>query len=68
MKYLAKLNGFYLNVISLYIKPNRLRDTRSEREAICYTANEIKYLRKLYPNIQIEIFKLYKKNYYVTRN
>lgn len=68
MKYYAKLNGVYLNIISLYINPNRLRDTRSEKEAICYTANEIKYLCKLYSNIQIEIFKLYTKKYYVARN
>jgi hypothetical protein len=68
VKYYAKLNNVYLNVISLYTNPNRLRDTRTEKEAICYSDNEIKYLLKLYPNIQIEIFKLYTKKYYVTRN
>lgn len=68
MKYLAKLNGEYINIICLKTNPFRLRNTKHERDAICYTEFETKILRRTYPNIQFEIFNLYKKNYYVTRN
>ena len=68
MKYYAKLNGEYLNIISLTTNPFRLRNSKYDRDAICYTENECKILKHVYPNIQFEIFNLYKRNRNVTRN
>jgi len=68
VKYLAKLNGEYINIICLTTNPFKLRNTKYDRDAICYTENELIILRRTYPQIQFEIFKLYKRNQYVTRN
>ena len=68
MKYLAKLNGEYINIICLKTNPFRLRNSKYDRDAICYTQDEARILRRIYPNIEFEIFKLYKRNQYVTRN
>ena len=68
MKYYAKINNYYLNIICLRSKPFRLRDTFKDTDSICYTENECKILRHVYPNIQFEIFNLYKRESYATRN
>ena len=68
MKYYAKLNGEYLNIISLTTNPFRLRNSKYDRDAICYTEDETKILKRVYPEIELEIFKLYKRESYVTRN
>jgi hypothetical protein len=68
MKYLAKLNGEYINIICLTTNPFKLRNTKYDRDAICYTEIESRILRRTYPDIQFEIFNLYKRNRNVTRN
>jgi hypothetical protein len=68
VNYYAKLNGYYINIISLRTNPYRLRNTRNEREAICYTEDECKILKRVYPGIEFELFKLYTKKYYAPRN
>jgi hypothetical protein len=68
VKYYAKLNGEYLNIISLTTNPFRLRNSKYDRDAICYTEDETKILKRVYPEIELEIFKLYKRESYVTRN
>jgi hypothetical protein len=68
MKYLAKLNGEYINIICLTTNPFKLRNTKYDRDAICYTEIEARILRRTYPDIQFEIFNLYKRNRNVTRN
>jgi len=68
MKYYAKLNGEYINIICLTTNPFRLRNSKYDCDAICYTENESIILRLTYPQIQFEIFKLYKRNQYVARN
>jgi hypothetical protein len=68
MKYLAKLNGEYINILNLYNNPFRLRNSKYDRDAICYTENETKILKRVYPEIELIIFKLYKRQSYVTRN
>jgi hypothetical protein len=68
MKYYAKLNGEYINIISLTTNPFRLRNSKYDRDAICYTEIEARILRRTYPDIQFEIFNLYKRNRNVTRN
>ena len=67
--YYAKLGNSYINILSLKTStPNRLKNTNKDRDAICYTENEAIILMRLYPNIQLEIFKLYKRQSYATRN
>ena len=68
MKYYAKLNGEYINIICLTTNPFKLRNTKYDRDAICYTEIEARILRRTYPDIQFEIFNLYKRNRNVTRN
>ena len=68
MKYYAKLNGEYINIICLTTNPFKLRNSKYDRDAICYTENESIILRRTYPLIEFEIFKLYKRNRNVTRN
>ena len=68
MKYYAKLNGEYINIICLLTNPFRLRNSKYDRDAICYTEIEAIILRRTYPLIEFEIFKLYKRNRNVTRN
>jgi hypothetical protein len=68
MKYYAKLNGEYINIICLTTNPFKLRNSKYDRDAICYTEDEIKILKRVYPTIEFEIFKLYKRESYVTRN
>jgi len=68
MKYYAKLNGEYLNIISLTTNPFRLRNSKYDRDAICYTEDETKILKRVYSLIEFEIFKLYKRESYATRN
>ena len=68
MKYYAKLNGEYINILNLYNNPFRLRNSKYDRDAICYTENESKILKRVYPEIELIIFKLYKRQSYVTRN
>jgi hypothetical protein len=68
MKYYAKLNGEYINILNLYNNPFRLRNSKYDRDAICYTENETKILKRVYPEIELIIFKLYKRQSYVTRN
>ena len=68
MKYYAKLNSEYINVLNLYNNPFRLRNSKYDRDAICYTEDETKILKRVYPEIQLEIFKLYKRESYATRN
>jgi len=68
MKYYAKLNGEYINILNLYNNPFRLRNSKYDRDAICYTEDETKILKRVYPEIELIIFKLYKRQSYVTRN
>lgn len=68
MKYYAKLNNHYINILGLFTTPFRLRDTLKDRDAICYTENECKILKRVYPKIEFEIFKLYKRESYAPRN
>jgi hypothetical protein len=68
VKYYAKLNGEYINILNLFNNPFRLRNSKYDRDAICYTEDETKILKRVYPEIQLEIFKLYKRQSYVTRN
>lgn len=68
MKYYAKLNNEYVNILNLFTNPFRLRNSKYDRDAICYTKDETKILLRVYPEIQLEIFKLYKRQSYATRN
>ena len=68
MKYYAKINGEYINILNLFTNPFRLRNSKYDRDAICYTEDEAKILKHVYPDVQLEIFKLYKRESYVTRN
>lgn len=68
MKYYAKLNNHYINILGLFTTPFRLRDTLKDRDSICYTEDETKILKRVYPKIKFEIFKLYKRQSYATRN
>ena len=68
MKYYAKINNEYVNILNLFTKPFRLRNSKYDRDAICYTEDEIKILKRVYPQIELEIFKLYKRQSYATRN
>jgi hypothetical protein len=63
----AKINGYYINIISLKTNPYRLRNTKNEREAIIYTEDECRILMRVYPEIEFETFKIYKQ-YYAPRN
>ncbi len=68
MKYYAKLNNEYINILNLFTNQFRLRNSKYDRDAICYTEDEIKILKRVYPTIEFEIFKLYKRESYVTKN
>lgn len=68
MKYYAKINNEYINILNLFTNPFRLRNSKYDRDAICYTEDEIKILKRVYPQIELEIFKLYKRQSYATRN
>jgi hypothetical protein len=67
--YFAKIGNNYINVLGVTTStPNRLKNTSKDRDAIIYTEKEIKILRQLYPEIQTEIFKIYKRESYAPRN
>lgn len=69
INYFAKIGNSYLNVLGVTTStPNRLKNCAKDRDAIIYTEKEIRILRQLYPEIQIEIFKLYKRESYAPRN
>lgn len=68
MKYYAKINNEYINILNLFTNPFRLRNSKYDRDAICYTEDECKILKRVYPSIEFEIFKLYKRQNNVTRN
>ena len=68
MKYYAKINNEYINILNLFTNPFRLRNSKYDRDAICYTEDEIKILKRVYPQIELEIFKLYKRQSYASRN
>lgn len=68
MKYYAKLDNYYINVLGLFTTPFRLRDTLKDRDSICYTEDECKMLKRVYPKIKFETFKLYSRQSYATRN
>ena len=68
MNYYAKINGYYINIISLKTNPYRLRNTKNERESICYTLEECRILMRVYPTIEFELFKIYTKPNYAPRN
>jgi hypothetical protein len=68
MKYYAKINDEYINILNLLNNPFRLRNSKYDRDAICYTEDEVKILKHVYPEIQLEIFKLYKRESNATRN
>jgi hypothetical protein len=69
VNYFAKIGNNYINILGVTTsKPNRLRDCHKDRDAIIYTEKEIRILRQLYPQIQTEIFKLYKRESYAPRN
>jgi hypothetical protein len=68
VKYYAKINNEYINILNLFTNPFRLRNSKYDRDAICYTEDETKILKRVYPQIELEIFKLYKRQSYASRN
>jgi len=58
--YFAKIRGSYVNYLNLFSqKPMRLRNTTNEKESIVYTANDIRRIKTLHPEVEIEIEKKY---------
>jgi hypothetical protein len=69
INYFAKIGNSYINILGVTTStPNRLKDCYKDRDAIIYTEKEIRILRQLYPQIQTEIFKIYKRISYAPRN
>lgn len=58
--YFAKIRGSYVNYLNLFSqKPMRLRNTTNEKESIVYTANDIRRIKTLHTEVEIEIEKKY---------
>ena len=58
--YFAKIRGSYINYLNLFSeKPMRLRNTTIEKESIVYTISDIKRIKMLHPEVEIEIEKKY---------
>jgi len=58
--YFAKIRGSYINYLNLFSqKPMRLRNTTNEKESIVYTISDIKRIKMLHPEVEIEIEKKY---------
>lgn len=69
VNYFARICNNYINILGVTTAtPNRLRDCHKYRDAIIYTEKEIRILRQLYPQIQTEIFKPYKRKSYASRD
>ena len=52
--YFAKINGNYINNISLFTKDRmRIRKTTAEKESILYFEDEILAIKELHPSIEI---------------
>lgn len=61
--YLAKINGSFINYLSLHTNPIRLKNTYTEKESILYFKSDFKKLLELHSNISfIEEIKPIKYN------